>query len=276
MNRRRKALARLVVTGRHCPELLDFRKQILDLVPPLVHLTVMFPRIQPVPPRGNHRLGAALPEFPEQPVRVERLVPDQSFEGKILQKLRRPHNVVRLTGKDHQPHKIAKRVRNRGDLAGQASPGTADALAAGPPFAPAAFWCAETTVPSTHTHSKSNSSDYALKTRSKTPETAQRRKRLNTLFQLPKRAGRPRRGDPVRIRQSAASRNRRLSAAVTPGSVALPGSMGSIRAHMASVSTVLSGFIRHSAHLACAAVPAVIETKVAEIRTIRNLIVNRP
>ena len=65
-----------------------------------------------------------------------------------------------------------------------------------------------------------------------------------------------------------------MSAAVTPGSVALPGSMDSTRAHMASVSTVLSGFTCHSARLACAAVLAVVEAKGASIRTNRNLIVN--
>ena len=66
---------------------------------------------------------------------------------------------------------------------------------------------------------------------------------LEALFQLPKRSGRSRQGDAVRDRQRTASRNRRLSAAVTPGSVAFPGSMCSVRAHMASVSTVLSAFI---------------------------------
>ena len=92
-----------------------------------------------------------------------------------------------------------------------------------------------------------------------TPERAQRRNRLNTLFHLPKCAGTSRHGDPVRIRQSTASRNCRLFAAVTPG----------------SVSTVLSGFVGHSAHLACAAVLAVVDAKMASVRTNCNPMVNR-
>ena len=115
---------------------------------------------------------------------------------------------------------------------------------------------------------------HTFNTRSKMPENARRLNRLNTLLHLPKRAGRSRHGDPVRIRQSTSSRKWRLSAAVTPGSVALPSNMGSTSAHMASVSTVLSGFICHSARLACAAVLAVVEAMVASIRTNRNPIVN--
>ena len=197
MNRRREACVRLVVSRGHRSELFEFRKQILDLVSPLVHLAVMIPGIRPVLPRGNHRLRAAAFDLPEQPVRVECLVPNQDLERQILQKLRRPGKAVRLTWKDHEPHKVAERVRNRDDLSGQASPGTADSLAAGPPLAPAAFWCVETMVPSMNTHSKPDSSDNKLNTCSKTPESAQRRNRLNTLFQLPKRAGRSRHGDPA-------------------------------------------------------------------------------
>ena len=131
-------------------------------------------------------------------------------------------------------------------------------------------------MPSTNTYSRSNSSERALKTRSKTPESAQRRNLRNTLFQLPKRSGRSRHSDPVRNRQSTASRNCLLSAAVTPGSVALPGSMGATRAHMASDSTVLSAFILPPARLACAAVPACVAAQMASARPKRNSIVNGP
>ena len=155
-------------------------------------------------------------------------------------------------------------------------PGASDPLPAGPPFAPAAIWCAWTIVPSTNTYSRSNSSDNSLKTPSKTPETAQRRNRLNTLFQLPKRSGRSRQGDPVRVRQRKASRNCRSSAAVMPGSVVLPGSMDSTRSHMASVSTALSEFILQHAQFACVTVSACVAAKIASIRSNRNSIVNRP
>ena len=258
MNPGREALVRLVVSRRHRPELFDSREEIPGPAPPSAHFAVMLPGRLPVLLRGYHRRGAALLNVSEQPVRAGRPVPGQGPELKILKQVRRPLEVVRLAGKDHEPHQAAERVRDCGSPARQAAAGASDALLFGPPFAPEAFWRAWTTVPSTNTHSKSNSSDKALKTRSKTPFRAQRRNRLNTLFQLPKRSGRPRRGDPVRNRQSAAPGNCLLSAAVTPGSAALPGSMGPARAHMASVSAALSAFICHSARSAFAAVPAVI------------------
>ena len=94
-----------------------------------------------------------------------------AWPGRITNRTRQPSASVIATGP-----------------ARQAAAGASDALLFGPPFAPDAFWRAWTTVPSTKTYSRSNSSDKALKTRSKTPFRAQRRNRLNTLFQLPKRS----------------------------------------------------------------------------------------
>ena len=73
-----------VVPRRHRPELLDFGEEILDLVPPPVHLPVMLPGFRPVPPRRDHRHRAASLHILEQPVRVERPVPDEGPEREIL------------------------------------------------------------------------------------------------------------------------------------------------------------------------------------------------
>jgi hypothetical protein len=54
---------------------------------------------------------------------------------------------------------------------------------------------------------------------------------IKALFQLPKSSGRSRHGAPVRASQSTASTNSRLSAAVRPESMRLPGKCGSIRSH---------------------------------------------
>jgi len=98
-------------------------------------------------------------------------------------------------------------------------------------------------------------------TRPETPERTRRRNRLETLSFPPDRSGMPRQGDPVRNRRRTASTKGRLSAAVPPGSVALPGSVSPVRARIPSVSTVLSAFTVPLAHavVACrAAVPAVV------------------
>ncbi len=71
-------------------------------------------------------------------------------------------------------------------------------------------------VPSTSTYSKSGSADTASKIRWNTSLSAQRLNRLKTLFQEPKPGGRSRHGPPTRTFQSTASRNSRLSLAVTP------------------------------------------------------------
>ncbi len=60
---------------------------------------------------------------------------------------------------------------------------------------------------------------------------------MTTLLQMSKRSAKPSYGDPVRIRQKTSLRIRRLSAAVTSGSVAFLPNVHAIRVHMASVST---------------------------------------
>src|SRR5688572_2206380 len=95
-------------------------------------------------------------------------------------------------------------------------------------------------------YSKSGSPDKALKIWSKTPDFAQRRNRRKTLFHAPNLDGKSRQGAPVRTRHSAASKNNRLSLAVTPQSLALPGSRGAIIVHCESDSTKRSGRIQTS------------------------------
>src|SRR4051794_5743067 len=81
--------------------------------------------------------------------------------------------------------------------------------------------------------------------RSKTIARTQRRKRVNTLFQWPNSGGRSRQGNPARARHSTASRNSRLSFAVTPRSDFLPGNRASIFAQTVSLRTNLSRSINH-------------------------------
>ncbi len=98
-------------------------------------------------------------------------------------------------------------------------------------------------VPSTDTIDRSRSPDNSLTRRSQRFALAQRRNRLKTRVHRPKCGGRSRQGVPVRNRQRTPSRKRRLSTAVRPGSVTLPGHSGATRAHISSVKTVRSEFI---------------------------------
>lgn len=96
------------------------------------------------------------------------------------------------------------------------------------------FGCARTMVLSRNTSSKSASSQSMAKSACQTPLSAQREKRLKTVFHGPKLAGRSRHGAPVLAIQRTASTNNRLSAPVRPRSPALPCSIGSIRCHWSS------------------------------------------
>jgi len=85
-----------------------------------------------------------------------------------------------------------------------------------------------------------------------------------------------RHGDPVRNRTGTASRRRRLSAAVPPGSDFLPAGMFPVRAHILSAGTVPAAFMMSPACSAHAAVPAVTGAKTAWKRTGRNPNVDGP
>lgn len=126
-----------------------------------------------------------------------------------------------------EAHQIAQGVDHGDDPGRQAAARAAYGLILSPPFAPLAFWWAETMGPSIRAYSKSGSPANRSKMRSHTPAAAHRLKRWKTLFQLPKSLGRSRHGKPVRTRHSTASKNKRLSRAVTPRSVDLPGNSAS-------------------------------------------------
>lgn len=82
--------------------------------------------------------------------------------------------------------------------------------------------------------SKSASSLTTLITRAHIPFLLQRENRVYVACQLPNDGSRSRQGEPVRAIHNTASTNKRLSLAVTPRSLALPGKMSLIRFHWSS------------------------------------------
>src|ERR671916_809570 len=226
----------LVVAGGDGPELLQLGEGVLDQVAPAVHVAVEADGGLAVRLGRDHRGTTGVKLRPES-VGVESLVAEQGAEGDALDQRRHADAVVPLAGQQEEAHQVAERVGEGDDLGGQAAARAPDGLASGPPLAPLALWWAVTMVPSTRAYSKSGSPDRQAKTRSNTPPFAQRRKRWKTLFHLPKAPGRSRQGTPVRTRHSTASRNSRLSFAVAPGSVGLPGSSGATFSQVVSPTT---------------------------------------
>src|SRR5262249_54141090 len=130
-------------------------------------------------------------------------------------------DVCRLAGCQLQLDGVAQGIETPVDLGGKSATAAAESLlvlatAAIPLFlAPAAAGWARTVVESRINHSRSSSRNSAI-TLAQTPRTAQRSKRRQTLFQLPKRSGKSRHGIPVRATYKTASTNKRLSAATPP------------------------------------------------------------
>jgi hypothetical protein len=145
-----------------------------------------------------------------------------------------------ITSRQDQPNGIAQRIAQNMKFGGQSTTRAANSFRLLLPslfkpgtgfFAPALCWCARTMVASIMTNSKSGSSAKALKRLSQTPLSDQRLYRWKTLFHFPKLSGSSRQWLPVRAIQSTASTNFRLSAAVLPASLFLPGNRSLIRCH---------------------------------------------
>src|SRR5262249_5182724 len=148
-------------------------------------------------------------------------------------------HVGRLAWGQDQPHRQSRAVDADVDLGAEAAAAAAQGLLRLAPgavrffSAPAAPGWARITVESRISHSRSGSWR-ASKTRCQTPLRAQRSKRRQTEFQLPKRSGRSRQGAPVLAIQKTASTNRRLSLAAFPWRPGRPGSRSWIRSQSAS------------------------------------------
>src|ERR671917_778494 len=168
-----------VVAGGDGPELLQLGEGVLDEVAPAVHVAVEADGGLAVGLRRDHRGGAAIVKPCSEPVRVERFVAEQSAEGDALDQRLHADAVVALAGQQDEAHRIAEGVDEGDDLGRQPAARAADGLISSPPFAPLAFWCAATMVPSIRAYSKSGSADTRSKRRSKTPARTQRRNRWN-------------------------------------------------------------------------------------------------
>src|SRR3954462_724478 len=218
-------------------ELLQLAEEVLDQVPPFVHLAVNVERRRAARMLGDDGLGAALVQVRDNVIAVESGIADQRPKGEPVNERRHAHRVEALPWQEHEAHQIAERVGERQDLGGQAAFGAANSLALRPPFAPCPWRWTLTMVASTRAYSRSGSSETASNRRCQTSAFTQSRKRVKTLFQWPNKGGRSRQGLPVRTIHSTASTNRRLSLPLRPGSPGLPRQRGSICAHWSSVST---------------------------------------
>ena len=183
---------------------------------PFVHLQIAIDRVLSIRFVLNDRDGAPAVELGAQPIVVEGFVGEQGADGDAGDQRFDADAVVSLTRQQGEALQIAERIDKRDDFGRQTTARSPNCLILSPPLAPAPCSCTRTIVPSIIAYSKSASPDNALKRLSKTPFTAQRRKRRKIEFHRPNSACRSRQGEPVRAIQRTASRKPRLSSPRDP------------------------------------------------------------
>src|SRR5215216_3572497 len=216
--------------------MFDFIDEAFNEVALFVEVSIVGNCARTVRVGRDHSCHGEASQMRAKPIRVESFVANDVLGRQISDQRLGLGRFVHLTGGVEQAQHIAESINGDVDFRAQSATRSPDRLFLNPPFAPAACWCARMIVPSMMTDSKSGSSARAAIMRSHTPLLAQRRKRLNTLFHLPKDNPRSRHGAPVRAIHTIASTKSRLLFPVRPGSPGLPGIKSLIRFHCASVN----------------------------------------
>jgi hypothetical protein len=189
--------------------------------------------------RRDHRLRVVCLNVVQKIVRVIAFVGQYCLRRHPFQQRFTLRNVSNFTTSQQPAHRIAQGVYHRVNLAGQSAARTTDRLRTFFFWAPAACWWARTAVLSIINASRSRSPLTDSTKRCHTPVSPQRLKRVYVVCQLPNSAGKSRHGEPVRTIHNTASKNRRLSCAVAPGSPGLPGNRGSSFTHWSSRNSLL-------------------------------------
>src|ERR1019366_588135 len=202
-------------------------------------MTIIGSLFDAVAARRNHRGSACGVNQCDERVSVIAFICNDRLRIEAFDQGGRLRNVGDFPSRQYPAEWIAQRIHRGVNLGTQPATRAPEGLRAFFFWAPAACWWARTTVLSMNSASKSTSWPTSLITRCHTPFLPQREKRVNVACQLPNAGGRSRHGEPVRAIHSTASRNNRLSFAVTPGSVALPGSKSLMRSHCSSRSRFL-------------------------------------
>lgn len=117
-------------------ELFEFAEEVLDEMPPLVHLQVDIDRGKALGPLRNDDFGPALVEFLDDPVGVESLVAEQGVELDPVDERSYTDGVVTISRQQFEAHEVAQGIAKREDFGRPAALGLAYGLILSPPFAP--------------------------------------------------------------------------------------------------------------------------------------------
>jgi hypothetical protein len=177
--------------------MLDLVDEPLDQVALLVEVLVVRDGSRAGAVRWNNSLSARVCNRGSKAIGVVALIGEQIIEGKTADQAFCLTDIGDLACRQDEANRIAESVDGNADLRAQPAARMPDRLIFASPFwAPAACWCARTMVESMIRYSRSGFSPNSVKSRCQTPFFAHRRKRLNTLFQLPNSSGK---SSPARI-----------------------------------------------------------------------------
>ena len=231
-------MCQFFVARGHAAKLLEPIQEAFHQIAIFIDMSIIRSVCGAVAARRDHRLRAYGLNVRDQRICVISLVADDGLGVQALNQGLGLRHVSHFAARQYPAQRVAPRIDREMDLGTQPAPRAPECLRAVFFWAPAACWWARTTVLSMSKASKSASSLIAAMIRCHTPFLPQREKRVYVACQFPHAGSKSRHGLPVRAIHSTASINRRLSFAVTPQSVALPGSKSLIRSHWSSRSSV--------------------------------------
>ena len=111
-----------VIAGGDCPELLDLAEEILDQMARFVEFSVKFARYDPVwPGRDDGGFASRRQWVKYSAIGIEGAVGDQQIGGHVRQQRIGAGQVVRVSRRQQQAHRIAERVDQGMDLCAQAA-----------------------------------------------------------------------------------------------------------------------------------------------------------
>ena len=131
-----KAGVGLFVARGDASKRLDGAEEVFDEVAPLILFRVVRGVSSGTFAQRNDCLDVAASQTFAQPVRIERLVADQSQAGDAGHESVKTGDVVTLARQEHEAHQIAERIDKRRNLRRQATARLANGLILSPPFAP--------------------------------------------------------------------------------------------------------------------------------------------
>ena len=178
----------------------------------------------------DHDHGAGLPDRLDQRIGIERLIGYHSLGLDAFQQYRRLRQLMHLPNRQLPARQIVQPLDQAVNLGGQSATRALDCRFLG---APAACWCALKRVETRKNSSRSAFLANSVNKRCQTPRSDLHAKRSRACPSTETRRNIPSRRTGQAIHRMASTK-KRLSLAVIPTSVALPGNIPSMRAYLSS------------------------------------------